>query len=80
MILGDSFAVVLQALAVGMLGLLCIQRKQRRFHLLVHSAYCGQSMRCRWPTNCDLTRRWVMNAWLFDLPPARRSGQNGRHR
>lgn len=67
-------------LAVEMLELLCNQQKSRRFHLLADSAYGGQSVLCHLPRNCDMTSRLVMNARLFDLPPTRQPGQNGRPR
>lgn len=67
-------------LAVEMLELLCNQQRNRRFHLLADSAYGGQSVLCHLPRNCDMTSRLVMNARLFDLPPMRRPGQNGRPR
>ena len=67
-------------LAVEMLELLCHQRKTRRFHAVADSAYGGQSGLCRLPANCDLTSRLVKDARLYDAPPERKPGTNGRPR
>lgn len=67
-------------LAVELLRVLCGHRKNRRFHAIADSAYGGQSVLCELPENCDLTSRLVMDARLYELPPARRSGRKGRPR
>jgi hypothetical protein len=67
-------------LLVEMLTLLCQARKTRHFHLIVDSAYGGQSVLGHLPANCDLTSRLVMNARLYGPPPARMPGRKGRPR
>jgi len=67
-------------LLVEMLTLLCQARKSKRFHLIADSAYGGQSVLNHLPVNCDLTSRLVMDARLYEPPPAREPGQNGRPR
>jgi SRSO17 transposase len=67
-------------LAVEMLRTLCGHRKNRRFHAIADSAYGGQSVLCELPANCDLTSRLVLDARLYELPPARRPGVKGRPR
>lgn len=67
-------------LMVEMLTLLCQARQTRQFHLIVDSAYGGQSVLNKLPRNCDLTSRLVMDARLYGPPPARVAGQNGRPR
>jgi len=67
-------------LAVEMLELLCNPRKTRRFHAVADSAYGGQSVLCHLPSNCDLTSRLVKDARLYDAPPERKAGTNGRPR
>jgi DDE superfamily endonuclease len=67
-------------LAVEMLHMLCTHRKNRRFHAVADSAYGGQSVLCRLPTNCDLTSRLVNDARLYDARPERKRGTNGRPR
>jgi hypothetical protein len=67
-------------LAVELLGLLCNPRKDRRFHAVADSAYGGQSVLCRLPANCDLTSRLAKDARLYDAPPQRKPGTNGRPR
>ena len=67
-------------LAVEMLQLLCKHRKNQRFHVVADSAYGGQSVLCELPTNCDLTSRLLKNARLYDAPPERKAGTNGRPR
>lgn len=67
-------------LAVELLELLCQHRKNRHFHAVADSAYGGQSVLCHLPVNCDLTSRLLLNARLYDAPPARTSGRNGRPR
>ncbi len=67
-------------LAVELLGVLCNQGKERRFHAVADSAYGGQSVLCLLPTNCDLTSRLVQDARLYDAPPERKAGTNGRPR
>ena len=67
-------------LAVQMLQLLCNQWKNQRFHAVADSAYGGQSVLCRLPTNCDLTSRLVKDARLYAPRPERKAGTNGRPR
>ncbi len=67
-------------LAVQMLRVLCSHRENRRFHLIADSAYGGQSVLCELPSNCELTSRLLMNARLYDAPPDRKPGTNGRPR
>jgi SRSO17 transposase len=67
-------------LAVEMLRVLCGHRKNRRFHAIADSAYGGQSVLCELPSNCELTSRLVMDARLYEPPPPRRPGVNGRPR
>jgi hypothetical protein len=62
-------------LAIEMLAVLCSQRKNRRFHAVADSAYGGQSVLCMLPANCDLTSRLLLDARLYEAPPARRPGQ-----
>lgn len=67
-------------LALEMLNLLCRTEKDRRFHLIGDSAYGGQNVLSALPENCDLTSRLVLDARLYDRPPQRKPGQNGRPR
>jgi SRSO17 transposase len=67
-------------LAVQMLHVLCESRKNRAFHAIADSAYGGQSVLNHLPGNCDLTSRLTMNARLYNAPPQRKAGQNGRPR
>ena len=67
-------------LAVEMLELVCRQRKMRQFHLIADSAYGGQSVLKRLPTNCHLTSRLLIDARLYGPAPPRRPGQKGRPR
>ena len=67
-------------LAVEMLGVLCRTYENRRFHVIADSAYGGQSVLCHLPENCDLTSRLDLKARLYDAPPVRRPGTNGRPR
>ena len=67
-------------LAVEMLQIACGHRETRRFHVLADSAYGGQSVLNELPKNCDLTSRLLMNARLYDAPPERKPGTNGRPR
>jgi SRSO17 transposase len=67
-------------LAVEMLRILCGHRQNRRFHAIADSAYGGQSVLCELPANCDLTSRLPMDARLYEPPPLRRPGVNGRPR
>ena len=67
-------------LALEMLGLLCKARNSRRFHAVADSAYGGQGVLSALPENCDLTSRLVLGARLYDLPPERKPGTNGRPR
>lgn len=67
-------------LAVEMLAVLCERRGNRRFHVIADSAYGGQSVLGQLPENCDLTSRLDLDARLYDAPPVRRPGTNGRPR
>lgn len=67
-------------LGVAMLEVLCGHRKNRRFHAVADSAYGGQSVLCRLPGNCDLTSRLLQKARLYEAPPQRMKGVNGRPR
>jgi len=67
-------------LAVEMLGVLCSHRKNKRFHVVADSAYGGQSVLNRLPANCDLTSRLLLDARLYDAPPAREPRTKGRPR
>lgn len=67
-------------LAVEMLRVLCNAETTNCFHMLGDSAYGGQSVLNFLPANCDLTSRVVLDARLFDAPPVRKSGTNGRSR
>lgn len=67
-------------LAVEMLAKLCNARENRCFHVVADSAYGGQSVLAHLPENCDLTSRLVLDARLYDPPPVRKPGTNGRPR
>jgi len=67
-------------LAVQMLRLLCEHREKQRFHVVADSAYGGQSVLNRLPTNCDLTSRLLIDARLYEAPPERKEGRPGRPR
>ena len=67
-------------LAVELLAVLCNHGKNSRFHVVADSAYGGQSVLCCLPKNCDLTSRLLKNARLYDAPPQRTKGTNGRPR
>jgi hypothetical protein len=67
-------------LAVAMLDVLCKHRKSKRFHVVADSAYGGKTVLCELPSNCDLTSRLVRDARLYDAPPSRKAGTNGRPR
>ncbi|MCO6048170.1 transposase, partial [Aeoliella sp. ICT_H6.2] len=67
-------------LAVELLQLLCKQRDNVRFHVVADSAYGGKTVLCELPENCDLTSRLVKDARLYDAPPVRQPGTNGRPR
>lgn len=67
-------------LAVEMLAILCKHRESQRFHVVADSAYGGQSVLNHLPKNCDLTSRLVKDARLYDAPPVRKPGTNGRPR
>lgn len=68
------------ALAVQMLKMLGSDYKNRRFHVVADSAYGGRSVLNELPVNCDLTSRLVLDARLYDAPPVRGPGTNGRPR
>jgi hypothetical protein len=67
-------------LAVEMLGVLCLAHENKRFHAIADSAYGGQSVLNELPANCDLTSRLLLDARLYDAPPKRQPGTNGRPR
>ena len=67
-------------LAVEMLHLLRRRCKDRCFHLLADSSYGGVSVRANLPDHCHLTSRAVLDARLYDAPPAPKAGQKGRPR
>jgi len=62
-------------LTIEMVDLLCKRFENRRFHLVGDSAYGGQSMLGVLPGNCDLTSRAVLDARLYDPPPAPEPGR-----
>lgn len=67
-------------LAVDLLRIVCQHRKNRRFHVVADSTYGGQSVLKHLPSNCDLTSRLHLDARLYDAPPPRKPGTNGRPR
>jgi SRSO17 transposase len=67
-------------LAVEMLAALCKRHENRRFHVVADSAYGGRSVLAHLPENCDLTSRLDLDARLYDPPPVRKPGTNGRPR
>lgn len=67
-------------LAVEMLHGLCESHPDRRFHAVADSAYGGHSVLGALPTHCDLTSRLDLDARLYEAPPVRKSGANGRPR
>ncbi len=67
-------------LAVQMLNVLCSACINRRFHVVADSTYGGQSVLNELPANCDLTSRLLLDARLYDPPPTRKPGTNGRPR
>jgi hypothetical protein len=67
-------------LAVDMLRVLCTRHESRRFHAIADSAYGGKSVLLELPDNCDLTSRLDLDARLYEAPPARKPGSNGRPR
>jgi len=67
-------------LAVDLLATLCKHRENLRFHAIADSAYGGQSVLNHLPENCDLTSRLLLDARLYDAPPARKPGTKGRPR
>jgi hypothetical protein len=68
------------ALAIEMLQVLCSAHEQRRFHVVGDSAYGGQNVLKHLPPNCNLTSRLDLDARLYEAPPQRKAGQNGRPR
>lgn len=67
-------------LAVEMLKILCKRHESRRFHAIADSAYGGQSVFLKLPSNCDLTSRLDLDARLHEALPERKPGTNGRPR
>jgi hypothetical protein len=65
-------------LARDLLALACNHHPDRRFHVLVDSAYGGQDTLRQLPKNCDLTARWQMNVRICQpAPTQRRPKQRG---
>ena len=64
-------------LAVELLRVVCQHRQNRRFHAVADSTYGGHSVLACLPDNCDLTSRLLLNARLYEAPPAR-TGKRGR--
>lgn len=64
-------------LALQMLQKVCSDFQGCHCHLLADSAYAGQQTLRGLPENCDLTARWILNAWLH-APPAAPTGRKGR--
>ena len=67
-------------LAVDMLYVLCRAYENRRFHVVADSTYGGQNVLGNLPENCDLTSRLNLDARLYEAPPLRKPGTNGRPR
>lgn len=67
-------------LASEMITRLCAHAKTRRFHVVADSLYGGKSVLRALPTNCDLTTRIDLDARLYEPPPVRLPGTNGRPR
>ena len=67
-------------LAVEMLYILCRAHENRPFHVVADSTYGGQSVLGDLPANCDLPSRLGLDARLYEAPPLRRPGTNGRPR
>lgn len=67
-------------LASEMLLRLCEHAQNRRFHAVADSLYGGRNMLRALPANCDLTTRIDLDARLYEPPPARLPGTNGRPR
>jgi hypothetical protein len=67
-------------LAVEMLYILCRAYENRHFHVVADSTYGGQSVLGDLPDNCDLTSRLDLEARVYEAPPLRKPGTNGRLR
>jgi hypothetical protein len=67
-------------LTLEMLKLLCKTHENLQFHLVGDSAYGGQSILGVLPDNCELTSRAVLDARLYEAPPAPEPGRRGRRR
>lgn len=67
-------------MAVELIRVLCKHRESKRFHVVADSTYGGKTVLCKLPTNCDLTSRLVKDARLYNAPPVRKPGTNGRPR
>lgn len=67
-------------LGVEMLRVLCERFPSKRFHVAADSAYGGKSVLLNLPQNCDLTSRLPLDARLYEPPPVRQPGTNGRPR
>lgn len=68
------------ALGREMLHLPSNHVKNRRLHLVADSTYGGQSVLCHLLDDCDLTSHLLIAARLYDAPPQRPPGTNGRPR
>jgi hypothetical protein len=67
-------------LAVEMLGIASRWLEGRRFRVVGDSEYSGRSVSRELPETADLVGRMVMNAALYDQPPAPKPGRSGRPR
>jgi hypothetical protein len=67
-------------LAVDLMYILCRAHENRRFHVVADSTYGGQNVLGDLPENCDLTSRLNLDARLYEAPPPRKPGTNGRPR
>jgi SRSO17 transposase len=67
-------------LANELLAVFCNHCKNRNVHVVADSAYGGQSVVNELPDNCDLTSRLLLNARLYDPPPAEVVTRRGRPR
>lgn len=67
-------------LAVQMLQRLCGRYPGLNFHAVGDTAYGGETVLGELPHNCHLTSRLDLDARLYDAPPPRKAGSNGRPR
>jgi SRSO17 transposase len=66
-------------LAVELLKVVCNARKSLHFQVVADTTYGCQTVLKNLPANCDLTSRLGLDARLYDLPPAPKPHQRGRH-